>query len=111
MFSPYSFFLVVEIVMLRTFAYHKYKINLRINIPLMNYESFETRSTKTTTNDHYLYYSDTKYLQLNMGKMTPRITSFPLFQHIKCLVIYMPIIPSSLSNNSLNIGKKNIYFF
>ncbi|CAF3917585.1 unnamed protein product [Rotaria sordida] len=45
----------------------------------------------------------TQYLQLNMGKMTPRITSFPLFQHIKCLVIYMPIILSSSSNNSLNI--------
>ncbi|CAF4634423.1 unnamed protein product, partial [Rotaria sp. Silwood2] len=70
----------------------------------MNYESFETRSTKTTTNDHYLYYSDTKYLELNMEKITPRIPcSFPLFQHIHCLVLYMPIIPSSSSNNSLNI--------
>ncbi|CAF4277053.1 unnamed protein product, partial [Rotaria sordida] len=69
----------------------------------MNYESFETRSTKTTTNDHYLYYSDTKYLDLNMEKITPRITSFPLFQHINYLAIYMSIIPSSSSNNSLNI--------
>ncbi|CAF1359543.1 unnamed protein product [Rotaria sordida] len=47
--------------------------------------------------------SHTKYLDLNMEKITPRITSFPLFQHINYLAIYMSIIPSSSSNNSLNI--------
>ena len=95
--------------MLRTFAYHKRKRNLDIMIPVINYESFETRSTKATTNDHYLYYSDTKCLKLNITKITPRImSSFPLLQHINHLVIVMPI---SSSSNPLNIGKKNIFDF
>jgi hypothetical protein len=94
---------------LRTFGYHKRKRNLDIMIPVINYESLETRSTKATTNDHYLYYSDIKYLKLNMTKITPRImSSFPLLQHINTLIINMPI---SSSNNSLNIGKKNIFDF
>ena len=75
----------------------------------MNYELFETRSTKATTNDHYLYYSDAKYLELKMGKIPPRITSLPLLQHINYLVIDMTIEPSSPLNNSLNIGKKNTF--
>ncbi|CAF1217550.1 unnamed protein product [Rotaria sordida] len=93
-----------EFLMLRTIDYHKYKRNLPMNIPLMDYESFETRSTKTTTNDHYLYYSDTKYLELNLTTRAPRInSSFPLYQHINSLMINMPVICSSSSNNSLNI--------
>jgi len=93
--------------MLRTLAYHKHKRNLNIITPLINYETFETRSTKATTNDHYLYYSDTDYLKLNMTKITQRIaSSSPLFQHINSLVIHMPILPSSSSNNLLNSGKK-----
>jgi hypothetical protein len=96
--------------MLRTFAYHKYKRNLRTDIPSINCESFETRSTKPTTNDHYLYYSDTEVLTLHMIKNIPRITSsFPLFQHINSLVILMPKRCSPSPNNSLNIGK-NPYF-
>jgi len=110
-FEHTVFFVILEILMLRTFGYHKYKRNPPINIPCIDYESFETRSTKATTNDHYLYYSDTKYLKLNMINKTPRIiSSVPLFQHINSLVIYMPIKCSSSSNNSLNIGK-NRYFF
>jgi hypothetical protein len=102
--------------MLRTLAYHKHKRNINIITPLINYETFETRSTKATTNDHYLYYSDTDYLKLNMTKITRRIaSSFPLFQHINSLVIHMPLLPSSSSNNLLNSGKKKtslwiIYF-
>ncbi|CAF4707106.1 unnamed protein product, partial [Rotaria socialis] len=83
----------LEYVMLRTIGYHQYKRNLQINIPLINYELFETRSTRTTTtttNDHYLYYSDIKILKLNMTKITPKTArSFPLFQHINSLVIDM----------------------
>jgi hypothetical protein len=92
--------------MLRTFDYQKYKRNVHTTIPMITYESFETRST---TNDHYLYYSDTKYLKLYMDKITPTITSVPLFQHIKYLVIcYYPY--ASRSNNSLNTGKKTHLF-
>jgi hypothetical protein len=95
--------------MLRTFAYHKRTRNQNVIIPVINYESFETRSTKGTTNDHYLYYSDVNRLKLDMTTITPRImSSFPLFQHINTLVIVMPILSSS---NPLNIGKKNIFDF
>jgi len=110
------FFVIEETVILRTFGYQKYKRNFHITISMINYETFETRST---TNDHYLYYSDTKYLKLDMKMLTRRITSspiisssVPLFQHIKYLVIYYyPVIYVSWSNNSLNIGKKNTYSF
>ncbi|CAF3997034.1 unnamed protein product, partial [Rotaria sp. Silwood2] len=98
---------IQEIVMLRTFGYQKYKRNIHITIPMISNESFETRSTKATTNDHYLYYSDTKYLKLDVEKITPRIGScVPLFQHIKYLVIYYyPIAYLTWWNSSLNIGK------
>ncbi|CAF4664129.1 unnamed protein product, partial [Rotaria sp. Silwood2] len=101
-----------EIVMLRTFGYQKYKRNVHIAIPMIYYETFETRSTKATTNDHYLYFTDTKYLKLEMGEVIPNINSVPLFQHIKYLVIgYYPEAYVSFLNTSLDIGKKNIYFF
>ncbi|CAF3168625.1 unnamed protein product [Rotaria sp. Silwood2] len=93
-----------EFLMLRTFDYHKYERNLPIKIPLIDDESFEIRSTKATTNDHYLYYSDIKYFELSLPMRTPRINcSFPLFQHINSLMINMPIICASSSNNLLNI--------
>ncbi|CAF0827827.1 unnamed protein product [Rotaria sordida] len=92
-----------EIAILRTFAYHKYERNLQINIPIIYYGSFDTRSTKATTNDHYLYYSDIKDLKLKMMNIEPIITSFPLFQHINSLVIVLPKMFPRLSNNGLNI--------
>ncbi|CAF3107367.1 unnamed protein product [Rotaria sp. Silwood2] len=93
-----------EIVMLRTFGYQKYKRNVHIAIPMIYYETFETRSTKATTNDHYLYFTDTKYLKLEMGEVIPNINSVPLFQHIKYLVIgYYPEAYITFLNTSLDI--------
>ncbi|CAF1653581.1 unnamed protein product [Rotaria magnacalcarata] len=97
----------LEYVMLRTIGYHKYKRNLQTNIPLINYELFET--TTTTTNDHYLYYSDIKILKLNMTRITPKTAcSFPLFQHINSLVIDMRTKHSSW-DKSLSFGKNNTF--
>ncbi|CAF3787618.1 unnamed protein product [Rotaria sp. Silwood1] len=71
---------------------------------MINYESFETPSTKATTNDHHLYYWDTNYLKLDMRKITSRFTSVSLFQHNKYLVIYYyRKAYSTWLNNSLNI--------
>ncbi|CAF3806348.1 unnamed protein product [Rotaria sp. Silwood1] len=93
-----------EIVMLRTFGYQKYKRNVHIAIPIIYYETFETRSTKATTNDHYLYFTDTKYLKLEMGEIIPNINSVPLFQHIKYLVVYYyPELYVTYLNTSLDI--------
>ncbi|CAF3966315.1 unnamed protein product, partial [Rotaria sp. Silwood1] len=63
---------------------------------MISYESFETRSTKATTNDHYLYYSDTNYLKLDMRKITSRFTSVPLFQHIQ--ISGHILLPKSIFN-------------
>ncbi len=104
-------FLVEEVVILRTLAFHKHKSNLRLPSPLIHCESFETRSTTTTTNDHYLYYSDIKYLTLDMRTITPRTTcSIPLFQNINSLFVYMQSMSSLSSNDVLNTGKKRMTF-
>ncbi len=105
------FSLVEEVVILRTLAFHKHKTNLRLPLPLIHCESFETRSTNTTTNDHYLYYSDIKYLTLDMRTITPRTTcSIPLFQNINSLFVYMQPMSPLASNDALNTGKKKMTF-
>jgi len=111
MLNVHFLFLVEEVVTLRTLAFHKHKTNLRLPLPLIHCESFETRSTNTTTNDHYLYYSDIKYLTLDMRTITPRTTcSIPLFQNINSIVIYMQSISSLSSNDASNTGKKKMTF-
>jgi hypothetical protein len=97
--------------MLRTLAFHKHETNLRLTSPLIHCESFETRSTNTTTNDHYLYYADIKYLTLDMRTITPRTTcSISLFQNINSLFVYMQPMSPLASNDALNTGKKKMTF-
>ncbi|CAF0803678.1 unnamed protein product [Adineta steineri] len=106
-----------EIVMLRTFGYQKYKRNVDITIPMINYESFETQSTNVSRNDHYLYYSDINYLKLHMETIKTQITpSVPLFQHIKYLVLYyypkfytsLPIDDPLTIRNLMKLNDNNV---
>ncbi len=104
------FFFLEECVILRTFNYHKYKSKIYASLPFIHCGTFETRST-TTTNDHYLFYSNVTNLGIYMGKKLPTITwSSPLFQQINYLIVRIPRIHSSLWNNLLNMGKKNKSF-
>ncbi len=79
-------------------------------MPVIDYKSFETRST--TTNDHYIFYLDITKLRIYLIMQIPTVTwsSSSLFQQIKYLIIQMPTIDLSLWNNLLNMGKKNKSF-
>jgi hypothetical protein len=96
--------------MLRTLNYHKCNLSVYANIPFIDSKTFETRST-TSINDHSLFYTNEKKLRTYLTKKRSIVTwSSPLFQQVTSLIVYLPLIPSSLWNNLINIGKNKILF-
>ncbi|CAF2684095.1 unnamed protein product [Rotaria sp. Silwood2] len=89
--------------MLRTLNYEKHKSDVHVYVPFIYWGSFETRSA---ANDHYLFYSNQTDLRIYMTTIRPMVTwSFPLFQQITSLSIFIQKKRLSLSNNLLNIFK------
>jgi hypothetical protein len=61
--------------------------------------------------DHHRFYANETGLCVYISSERSTITcSSPLFQQIKYLKLELPKIPSSLLNNLLDIGKKNMFF-
>jgi len=97
--------------MLRTFNYSTSKSNAMVLVPFVNCGTFETRSTRTTIDDHYSFYSDITDLKLYLLNERSNFTcSSPLFQHVTNLLVEIPIIKSSWWNNLSSIGKKQSFY-
>ncbi|CAF4365179.1 unnamed protein product [Adineta steineri] len=77
----------------------------------IDYTSFDTRSTTTTTPDnHYLFYTHLKDLTIFVQNKRENITwSSSLFQHITYLVVTTPVRNLSWWNSLSNIGKNNTH--
>jgi hypothetical protein len=103
-------FFLEEFVMLQTLNHSKYHSNIRVVNPHLNWESCETRSTKTI-NDNHLFHLNIKDLSIYLTKTRPTITwSSPIYKNIDNLHIHIPIIYyPSLWNKLLNNGKKNLF--
>ncbi|CAF1021062.1 unnamed protein product [Rotaria sordida] len=93
-----------EIVILQTLNYTKAKLTGNINIPFITCRTFEIRSTRNTTNEHYYFYSNTEHLKLYIENEKCNITwSSSLFQNVTYLLVEGPIIKSSWLNYLYNI--------
>ncbi|CAF2783699.1 unnamed protein product [Rotaria sp. Silwood2] len=80
-----------EFLMLRTLNYQKQLSQVKVNIPLIYWDSLKTRSTTTITDDHHCFYENETHLNIYMTWDTPIITwSYPLFAQITSLCIAMP---------------------
>jgi hypothetical protein len=94
--------------MLRTLNYDKNKSRCIGFFPKITTQSFETLSTTTTTDDHYLFFQGVSQFRIYIAKKRATISwSSPLYQHIKDLTIEISFY-SSILNSLLNIGKNNI---
>ncbi|CAF1452786.1 unnamed protein product, partial [Adineta steineri] len=95
----------VEFVMLSTLNYHKRRSMVAVYPVGIDYTSFDTRSTTTTTRDnHYLFYTHLKDLTIFVQNKRENITwSSSLFQHITYLVVTTPVRNLSWWNSLFNI--------
>ncbi|CAF0734606.1 unnamed protein product [Adineta steineri] len=83
----------IEFVMLSTLNYHKRRSMVAVYPVGIDYTSFDTRSTTTTPDNHYLFYTHLKDLTIFVQNKRENITwSSSLFQHITDLVVTTPIL-------------------